>query len=317
MKKFYSLYADSKILQCILNSTKINCNTMIAALILPAHATWCSESIPVSGRNLLHLDSDFIQRYCSTMHISEKIFKECITELKKCNIIHKAPGMKNCWYINPYWASIGKNNEVEEFRCFCADKNLFLPWSLRHADFTQKETQDKLAAEIRLTSKKYSRMCLDLSNAEKYLGFIGNGKDKFNTKDLALFIILASRCNVIKTPTPETSNIVHLSVNDQKKIGNQLQLTDRAIRDGLDKLTRRHLLHKLPSENGKYMVNPLLCVKGAEKEISALRAKIMNVSSRYFGSFPDGELKKETSVDRTIILNQETGEVIYEYPLIP
>ena len=297
----------------------INKNSTIAAIVIPHSATWCQDDIAVENRNTVTLDKDYMHKYCETMHITERTFKKIIKELQPVVLRKKD---KDTYYVNPFWCAHGSNDDIKEFREYCVQHKLFIPFSMVgkickgiNEDYynymcdntpgceikqflaaTAKNEEDLRAAlDSEPLACKHSCLYTNLSRVSHFSAFIDA---KLSTTDVFLFLMLSSMCNFVKNQSDaEHNNIITMSIKEQQKIAKRLDIKDRALRDCLKKMTDLHLLHKCEAENGKYIVNPCLCAKGEQSRIQSLQHNFQNKFSSYFDGCAGGDIKDSNKQD--------------------
>ena len=296
MLPYYMLFIDSDVLAQLLyyNITR---HAAIAAIVLPAHCSWCSNDIPVDERNVLVVDDAFKNKYTAIMGITPRIFEDTLRILQKIGIVRKTK-LRGRYYINPYWAATGDDNAIAQFRRYCDDNKLFPVWG---------DVSDNTMA----SQQRHIRCSTRLQTVAKYKAFCGRDNVILGATDVLLLITLANRSNMVRCPkSGHKYNHITLTGSDQRKIGDRLGIKAKTVRDSLLKMTQLHLLHKIPKENGQYMINPYVMARGNTSNITVLQQVAADIDNGLFGGFVEGE-QKPVYIDGTLeFINIRTGQVI-------
>ena len=276
----------------------LNKNSAIASIVIPHSASWCQRDIAVEDRNTVTISKDYIANYCKNMNITERTFKKMLKELQPI-ILRLKKNTKDVYYVNPFWAAHGSNDEIKEFRYYCVKNRIFIPFSMfgkickstapelydtlyentrgaellefiEQTDKNEQELQSALDAEP--LSHKHSCLYTNIATVSHYSAFC---EAKLSTTEVLFFIMLSSMCNFVKSPNVfDINNVVTLSVKEQERLAEKIGIKDRALRDCLKKMTELSILHKIDRENGKYMINPFLTAKGEQSKIILLQNRL-------------------------------------------
>lgn len=295
MLPYYMLFIDSDVLAQLLyyNITR---HAAIAAIVLPAHCSWCSNDTPVDERNVLTVDDAFKVKYTAIMGITSRIFDDTLRALQKMGIICKIK--KGRYYVNPYWAATGDDNAIAQFRRYCDDNGLFLRWG-------------DVDANTMASQQRHIRCSTRLQTVAKYKAFCGRDNVTLNTTDVLLLITLANYSNMVRCPKSGPKyNHITLTGSTQRKIGDRLGIKPKTVRDSLLKMTELHLLHKVAKENGQYMLNPHIMARGNTQNIAVLQQVTTDIDNELFGGYANGE-QKPVYIDGTLeFIDMRTGQVI-------
>lgn len=295
MQPYYMLFADADVLAQLLYYN-ISRHAAIAAIVLPAHCSWCNSDTPVTERNVLIVDKSYKDKYVSTMNITPRILDDALRELQKIGIIRK--NKKAHYYVNPWWAVTGDDKAISQFRQYCDDNGLFPHWG--DTDCSAKASQQR---HIRCSTR--------LQAVARYKAFCGRGNITLNVTDVLLLITLAYRSNIVHCPKSGAKyNHITLTGSTQRKIGDRLGIKPKTVRDSLLKMTQLHLLHKVGGENGQYMINPCLMARGTSQDITVLQQVAMDITNELFAGYVMGE-QRSVIIEGTLeFLDVRTGEVI-------
>lgn len=312
-QRYFSLYHNIEILQHIANNnSKINCNTLIMALIIPSSASWCDCNTNNNRRNIIHIDKQYVNKYTTALNITERVFKESLRQLITLDIIKKDNKNKKDYFVNPWWATAGDDDAVQEFRAWCIDNDIFKPPTVKNLQ-DEAEYIDRLTKAIDSVPSMERHTCvyLSLDNVDRFLAFTSSNRKKLNSIDIILFIYFMVMCKFTKSAKKiENCNTIEVAREDQRNIRDHFGMPERTVRDSLIRLQQFRLIHKI--KTSVYMINPCISAKGTGDKVDKLQSYITNIDTDYFGVCANGDLEKIKDNENNTITytSKTTGEII-------
>ena len=218
-KRYYSLYANEYLLNNIaINNKSINRNTLILALLLPASASLCDEKNHIKYSNIVIIDKQFIAKYTLFMGITQRTFKNSLKELLSLEIIAKDNKDKYSYFINPWWACSGQDPEIQSFRRFVVENQLFAPSIHYNDDDGEYIVHLEKVLNSIPSKEQHTAIYLNYKSASAYLALTSaDNAEKLNTVDIVIFILFALRCRFVKS-REFNANLVKMSRTEQEHI---------------------------------------------------------------------------------------------------